>query len=817
MGVINGQAVNATVTNAAFLNKNNADQMTFPLSLTANLSLSKRDESSAATINALTTSTALVRVTGTVTAINGAVAPTTYADGSLLIISNASASAITIGHESGSATAANRFALPGATDLSLAAGQAAQFYYDSTALRWRAASGSGAGGGGSASLAAWVTATAYTAGQTVLYGQNAYVCLTNNTSGATFEADFALGYWRIINRPVVSRNYMEVGSNFESNSVAGWQLMTVSLTSLIPTGAPTIGTAASLSVSATATNPISGTYSLALGNVASTNIAAGQGIISQAFTIDSLDQARVLTQRFAYKAAANLSTALMNFSGTSSNTWAVYIYDVTNSAWIQPAGVYNIVQSGGVGISSGTWQTPSNMTQFRLAIVCINATTGTTPAANAYQMLFDEFYCGQQNTAIGPPLTDWVSYTPTISGGFGTVTAVDVQWRRVGSDVQVRGSFTSGTTGGAAATISLPLGLVSTTDTNALTIIGTYGRGASVTSHGGFLLKQNASNLVGFSSFDVFSGATNNALVITTGINAAGNSEKISLEFSCPIQGWSSSLQMSSDTDTRPVAARIFKTAAQGPFTVETKLTGFTVDRDTTGMWDSTNNRFNILTPGDYQLFIQTNGVPATTATQVPAYRVNGGASNYIGCDTANTAASRSGGSGIIANLKAGDFVEIYHFTSASTTVQAGTGNTYVSLSRIAGPSVIAASESVSARYTVAAAVSSSTTQPINYATKIFDSHGSVTIGASWRFTSPLPSVYAVEVCGSIAAGTSAASIYKNGVVVNTLLDMDAVRNQAGFSLIYLLAGDFIDVRLLTAGTTGGNAASNYINIYAVK
>lgn len=147
MGVLDGQAISASVTNAAFLNKNQADQMTFPVSFTKTLSLSKRDESSAATINALDTSQTLINITGTVVTINGAVAPATYADGATLVIANSSGSSVIINHESGSATAANRFTLPSSSPITLEPQQAAQFYYNSSSSRWKQMSGTGSGSG----------------------------------------------------------------------------------------------------------------------------------------------------------------------------------------------------------------------------------------------------------------------------------------------------------------------------------------------------------------------------------------------------------------------------------------------------------------------------------------------------------------------------------------------------------------------------------------------------------------------------------------------------------------------------------------------
>lgn len=69
------------------------------------------------------------------------------------------------------------------------------------------------------------------------------------------------------------------------------------------------------------------------------------------------------------------------------------------------------------------------------------------------------------NSAVTPTaffyttITNWVAYTPTISGGVGTVSAVSAKYRRVGSSMEVRGSFTAGTVSASLASISLPNGL----------------------------------------------------------------------------------------------------------------------------------------------------------------------------------------------------------------------------------------------------------------------------------------------------------------------------------------------------------------------
>jgi len=66
---------------------------------------------------------------------------------------------------------------------------------------------------------------------------------------------------------------------------------------------------------------------------------------------------------------------------------------------------------------------------------------------------------------------DWTAYTPTITG-FGTATNIAFYHKRQGSDLLIRGRFTSGTTTATEARVSLPSGLTSSSAITTLEIIG---------------------------------------------------------------------------------------------------------------------------------------------------------------------------------------------------------------------------------------------------------------------------------------------------------------------------------------------------------
>lgn len=331
------------------------------------------------------------------------------------------------------------------------------------------------------------------------------------------------------------KNYITYGS-FPVNATTGWSLAHTTLSGVIPNQASGSWTAANanLSISATTTGALSNSgYSLSLA--ASSATVAGDMLVSQVYTIDKADQAKVLSTKFNFQAYAN--SANNNFSGTSANTWAVYIYDVTNSVWIQPNGVYGMMASSGVGFVQTTWQTPSNMTQFRIAVVCINASAGATT------LYFDDFFTGPNSYVYGSPVTDWVAYTPTFTG-FGTVTTSEVFWRRVGADLELRCKFTAPSPTAVEARVSLPNNLTSSSSSLIPTIehVGNMTRSTSTTGPGtwGVLIEPSVS----YVTFGIFN-ATFGGLTKANGSDLTGAGASLSFFAKVPIQGWSSSVQMS--------------------------------------------------------------------------------------------------------------------------------------------------------------------------------------------------------------------------------------------------------------------------------
>lgn len=105
------------------------------------------------------------------------------------------------------------------------------------------------------------------------------------------------------------------------------------------------------------------------------------------------------------------------------------------------------VPNGGTGVASTT----------AYAVIC-----GGTTSTGALQSVASVGTAGQLLVSAGAGalpafqtvITDWVAYTPTLTG-FGTPSSVQIYSRRVGDTLEIRGRFTSGTSTAVEARMTL--------------------------------------------------------------------------------------------------------------------------------------------------------------------------------------------------------------------------------------------------------------------------------------------------------------------------------------------------------------------------
>lgn len=132
--------------NPAQLNPTNVSGGTFEGTNLRQYVLEQQNIASAATINDLSSTRAIARITGSTAGIIGGIVSS--AGSKVVLIHNASTAIQTIGHAIAGAAAADRFDLPEAQNIELAIGASIEFFYDAVATRWKLKSGSGSGGGG---------------------------------------------------------------------------------------------------------------------------------------------------------------------------------------------------------------------------------------------------------------------------------------------------------------------------------------------------------------------------------------------------------------------------------------------------------------------------------------------------------------------------------------------------------------------------------------------------------------------------------------------------------------------------------------------
>lgn len=539
----------------------------------------------------------------------------------------------------------------------------------------------------------------------------------------------------------------------------------------------------------------------------------GQGA-SYDFTIAEADKAKVLNIEFEYILSSG--TFVAGTSSTDSDV-TVWIYDLTNSTLTQPSS-YKLL-SNSTTISdrfSATFQTASNSTSYRL-IFHVGSTS-----SSAYVLKIDDIEIGPSNYIYGTPITNWQSYTPTITSNSGTLTNYTAtgMWRIVGDGAEYKANikFTGSPGTWSGPKITLKSGHV--IDTTKLPDAGQFGTSlgsvavydAGTRVFSGSTIYTSTTEVIGYSADPVSADGT----LSNTSPMTFASGDVIGYSFTVPILGWSSSVQMSDSADTRVVSfsANTSTTSA----TTSTPFVYTVKDHDTHGAYSTSTGKFTAPVQGKYHFSF--NNYTGATAAQAKLYK--NGTAVYTG---SSSVASTSVGSGsYVLNLVAGDTVEV----RPETTATASTGATFNTFSgfRLSGPSAIAASESVNARYTTTAgqSVSNASLTIIDFGTKDFDSHGAVTTGASWKFTAPISGKYRVtaNLTTTSTGNFSAAEyienrIYKNGSIYAAKLQSDFNGSTSNKSVqisasINLLAGDYIDIREYQ--TSGGSmpleSASGY-------
>lgn len=624
--------------------------------------------------------------------------------------------------------------------------------------------------------------------------------------------------------------------DFETGTASGWSLAHSSLSGTTPTSTATAGSAFSstsggsaasvnLSLTASSSSPLQKKYSGVLASSAAST--AGDMLISSAFYIDSSDKAKILSVSFDY----SVVSGTLDQSGTSSNSFAVWVYDVTNGAWIQPVGVYNLV--GAPTVKGVTFQSTSNSTQYQLALVNINATSG------AYSLKLDELSVGPQESVNAPAMTDFISYTPTLIGSssnpsLGNGTSIGY-WRRVGDSAQVIFQIEAGsstTAGSGSYSVSLPSGLtIDTTKAPVSTTAPINTLGTAQINSGGSVLA-SASIQVDTASlhavyFWQYAGGTGGGSQVSDSSPSSNwfqhSGNTIAGSFTVPIVGWSSNTSMSSDASPTDVSFSAY-TNSTGIGSSGANIAFPNVTVDNHSGWNSGGSYWVAPVSGNYTIDGTGIVVPSSGAVNDTFFLTiakNGStAGPTVGAPLPSNGQFASAAIHQILTLKVGDQISLVGSQNQPTGSVNFAGLFSIHMNQ--GNQPISQDPSVVAKYYMSSSTSVSATTSINYDTKVEDTANAVTTGSgTWKFTAPVSGHYSVCATDQISGSSCSIAVWKNGSADTYILTLGVAGTNGplnGCTTMQLNQGDYIDTRPNNTVTiTGGSAPyTASISIYRI-
>lgn len=588
------------------------------------------------------------------------------------------------------------------------------------------------------------------------------------------------------------KNYIKTASA-NGTSLTGWSnyANTAGLKPVTGTGgSPTLALATSTS------SPLSGASSFLYSKSAANK--QGEGF-SYDMTIDPSDMGKVLALSLNYSVSANYA----------DDDMIVYLYDVTNSALLEPV-PFKIKKHT---LASERFfcevQVPYNCSSLRL-IFHISSTSTL-----AYDLKIDDLLFGPQAKLYGSVATDLIPFTLTSSWSDSATTAA---YRRVGDSAEFFISLKGGSLSAISTfSVTLPNGMQIDSSkleiTSTLAAIGeAIGYNAATAGYNGVVAAINSTTvqIMGRDGVANFWNAT-------TPFVWATNST-LTLHFTVPILGWGVSQLLSTDAETRVVVASATGGTAPGTHGTIQQITGMTVEDNPNGLYST--DSFTINSSGWYVAsakgYFNANGAAAVSANIVYVYK-NGVEVYHFEQDSIavqnQTTNIFVGGKTKPLNFKAGDVIT-FHASQTSTTTRIYSGESF-SVEKLQGPAQIAASEKI--LVSVKNPSVSLTTLPTAtiFGAAQIDTHG------AWngsRFTAPVAGKYKISLSHQVTITGSTVNQYinyginKNGAsyTYKTFRCQNSSLDSMSFDIdaIYIdvIAGDYIEV---------GNVSSNFNNIVA--
>ena len=512
-----------------------------------------------------------------------------------------------------------------------------------------------------------------------------------------------------------------------------------------PAGSLT-GTTAGITFSTSSSSPLAGINSFTFAKDA----ANRQGrVVYTPITITPAFQAKVLQVSMDYIVSSGTFVAGSN---TTDSDIIVYLQDVTNSTFIEPSSFKLLSNSSTISDRfNATFQTSATGTSYRLLIYVAST------SASAYTLKLDNISISPSTFTSGFAGDDFTDVNAVSADftGFGTPTDMEIESRRVGDSLEIKGKFVSGTATATEGRVALRYrgGTVTTAGTDKIASIKIVGKAvrSSVAAVDFVVLAAPNTSYVTFGIQDGSrggSGSQNGDQLIASGAT-------FTFFASVPILGWSSSVQTSDQTDTRVVAARYTTNAGQSISNTTNTIIDFE-DKDFDSHGAATIGaswKYTAQVPGIYSASAtitstSTGNFSGTEYFELKLYK-NGSfySSKYVSNFTGSAVQIGCSHSDEI-NLVAGDYIDfrVYQTSGASLPLDTSAGYNFCSVKRLSGPSAIAASEKILVTASTAAQSISTATETVVNGTVNIDTHGAYN-STTGVFTAPAAGLYRIHGC----------------------------------------------------------------------
>lgn len=412
------------------------------------------------------------------------------------------------------------------------------------------------------------------------------------------------------------------------------------------------------------------------------------------------------------------------------------------------------------------------------------------------------------SSGSGAVITEWQNYTPTSSNGFGTISS-NLRWRRVGNNIEVLGDFTTGTVDGTTANLELPNSYTIDTGIGNKIALGRLYWDAVDNANRHVVVGTNNTSFVEFAA--TLDNTLTNPLLQVAANSIVGSGARLAIHFSVPVvefknNGTTVTLQ-DLTAKTKRVDESVCSVSNSNGGTVQ--FASFVCSRDS-------EDNYNL----DYQIHI--TGAASSTSHTIT---LGLGSATFSSVIAGSQGQDSSGGT---VKTNSGAATIAYDTTAAGTVVTLS-GSAQLSGKPSWFDSNTENSQTIDAQVKVLRVKYNLTDTAYTAGNDIdYDTVSSTlnTVG-TWSntngvVTAPKSATYRVSArvsLGTAADNQATFNLHVNGTLTAELdraNDSTSTYAYGGSTLVDLVAGDTISIRMSSSETLNATTSQNWLQIEEV-